>query len=389
MKEKVLTRLELFDLVWSTPMSSLAREFAMSDVGLAKLCRRHGIPRPSRGYWARRAAGRTVKKPKLPNPPAGSTETIRFLLPDQLSAPLAEPETPPEVLEWIERERRPENRIEVPARVHRYHPLLQKTKESLEHRYGDSRGARVSRREGLDVSVGAESVQRACLLLQGLVVALEKRDFGISVRSEWSHQTTVHVLGEEVGMNLKEPFRRQASASPSVRPRKEGGGVPRSYAPPTYEPSRILRLTLSSYGVDTVFKDRDGVPLEYQLNEIVIALVRLAIEVHRPRRLQREEEERRRREQEERRREFERKRDWFEEGRNAWLDHERRLAFLAALEAEAASAAATDAVISEYVEWARRYIDWADPIRRLLAALKNGAAPEFARWQPRLSFGRW
>ncbi len=70
MKEKVLTRLELFDLVWATPMSSLAREFAMSDVGLAKLCRRHGIPRPGRGYWARRTAGQTVKKPKLPNPPA-------------------------------------------------------------------------------------------------------------------------------------------------------------------------------------------------------------------------------------------------------------------------------------------------------------------------------
>ncbi|MBP7674978.1 MAG: hypothetical protein KBB14_01555 [Thermoanaerobaculia bacterium] len=389
MREIVLSRSELFERVWNTPMSSLAQEFAISDVGLAKICRRHGVPRPGRGYWARHAAGQTLKRPKLPAPPAGSAETIRFLIPEPLPESVQNPASPPEVLEWIEREQRPENRIEVPARVGRYHPLLQKTRESLEHRYGDFRGARVSRREGLDVSVGPLSVHRACLILQALVVAIEKRGFRIAVRSDWSHQTTVQLLGEEVGLNLKETFRRQTSRPTPVRSIRDVGGSSSNNATPPYEASGVLRLTLSSYGVDAVFKDRDGVPLESQLNEIVIALVRLAIEVHRPRRLQREEEERGRREQEERRREFERKRDWFEDGRSAWLDHERRLAFLAALEAQAASATANDTVISEYVEWARRYIDWADPIRRLLEALKNGTAPEFARWQPRSSFGRW
>ena len=41
-----LTRAELYEKVWATPMRTLAKEFGMSDVGLAKVCRRHDIPVP-------------------------------------------------------------------------------------------------------------------------------------------------------------------------------------------------------------------------------------------------------------------------------------------------------------------------------------------------------
>ena len=39
-----LTREELYKRVWSTPMSKLAADFGLSDVGLAKVCKRHKIP---------------------------------------------------------------------------------------------------------------------------------------------------------------------------------------------------------------------------------------------------------------------------------------------------------------------------------------------------------
>ncbi len=62
-----VTREELYALVWSEPMSLLARKFGLSDVGLAKMCRRAAIPVPQRGYWAKRQAGRQVEP--LPLPP--------------------------------------------------------------------------------------------------------------------------------------------------------------------------------------------------------------------------------------------------------------------------------------------------------------------------------
>ena len=55
----VLTRAELYEKVWTIPMRKLAKEFGISDVGLAKLCRRHEIPLPGRGYWARIQFGQT------------------------------------------------------------------------------------------------------------------------------------------------------------------------------------------------------------------------------------------------------------------------------------------------------------------------------------------
>jgi hypothetical protein len=47
------TREELYDLVWSRPISKLAKELGVSDVGLAKACKRADVPLPGLGYWAK------------------------------------------------------------------------------------------------------------------------------------------------------------------------------------------------------------------------------------------------------------------------------------------------------------------------------------------------
>jgi len=59
-------REELYEKVWSRPMRILAMEYGISDVGLAKVCRKLGVPVPGRGYWAKKAAGGIVpKRPSL------------------------------------------------------------------------------------------------------------------------------------------------------------------------------------------------------------------------------------------------------------------------------------------------------------------------------------
>ena len=61
-----LTRAELYEKVWATPMRTLGQEFGMSDVGLAKVCRKHNIPVPPVGYWRRKETGYKVTQPLLP-----------------------------------------------------------------------------------------------------------------------------------------------------------------------------------------------------------------------------------------------------------------------------------------------------------------------------------
>jgi hypothetical protein len=60
-----LSRDELYEKVWSLPGSKLAKQFGISDVALAKVCKKFGIPRPDRGYWARLEAGQMLSKPPL------------------------------------------------------------------------------------------------------------------------------------------------------------------------------------------------------------------------------------------------------------------------------------------------------------------------------------
>lgn len=69
-----ITRAELYELVWRTPMSRLAGEFGISDVALAKTCDRLAVPRPGRGYWAQIAAGMKVKRPPLGKVASGAQE---------------------------------------------------------------------------------------------------------------------------------------------------------------------------------------------------------------------------------------------------------------------------------------------------------------------------
>ncbi|MCA1607589.1 MAG: hypothetical protein LC775_19465 [Acidobacteria bacterium] len=55
-------REEIYNEIWSEPIQHVAKRYNLSDVGLAKVCRKLNIPRPGRGYWAIKAAGKTTPK---------------------------------------------------------------------------------------------------------------------------------------------------------------------------------------------------------------------------------------------------------------------------------------------------------------------------------------
>jgi hypothetical protein len=61
-----LSREELYELAWTTPMIRLAKDFGLSDQGLRKVCITKQIPLPKAGYWAKVAVGRIPSRPPLP-----------------------------------------------------------------------------------------------------------------------------------------------------------------------------------------------------------------------------------------------------------------------------------------------------------------------------------
>jgi hypothetical protein len=72
------TRQALYDLVWSKSTVQIAKDFGISDVALAKVCKKHQIPKPPLGYWARVQNGHPVKKTPLVKIPALDEKEIEF-----------------------------------------------------------------------------------------------------------------------------------------------------------------------------------------------------------------------------------------------------------------------------------------------------------------------
>ena len=53
-------REEIYDKIWSQPIQHVAKEYKVSDVYLIKVCKKLDIPRPGVGYWAKKAAGKSL-----------------------------------------------------------------------------------------------------------------------------------------------------------------------------------------------------------------------------------------------------------------------------------------------------------------------------------------
>jgi AcrR family transcriptional regulator len=71
-----VTREELYQRVWSQPLTAVAKEFGLSGNALAKICNRLLVPYPPRGYWAKKGSGAVLTKPDLPAAPESPASRV-------------------------------------------------------------------------------------------------------------------------------------------------------------------------------------------------------------------------------------------------------------------------------------------------------------------------
>lgn len=172
-----LSRRELYDLVWSKPMREVAAQLGISDVGLAKVCERHRVPRPEQGYWNRRAAGQKVKQAIFAETDDPHVNRI------EIRGSFSQiPEAAREVIEKAKaarkiRARERDATIANPTfePVVEPHKAISRTAKILRKGPPDRNGGVRAVGEGLcGVDVAAASVERAISFLDALARSLEK-----------------------------------------------------------------------------------------------------------------------------------------------------------------------------------------------------------------------
>jgi len=65
-RTEIYERQKLYEEVWKEPVVVVAKRYGISDVALAKACRKLAVPLPPRGYWTRLRARNAPPRPPLP-----------------------------------------------------------------------------------------------------------------------------------------------------------------------------------------------------------------------------------------------------------------------------------------------------------------------------------
>ncbi|MCB8883998.1 hypothetical protein ACELLULO517_27420 [Acidisoma cellulosilytica] len=172
---RIFTRRELFDLVWSKPTQTIAQELGISDRGLAKICIRHDVPNPSRGYWARIRAGQKIPPPlfrEINNPALDRIQIVSAVgnLPDETREMLQKAKA-----ESAEQKKGvPKNLIDPAEPLKKPHRFITATAKELLKAKPDRWGAISAVGDGMcGVTVHKNRAQRTVTFLHALTTKLE------------------------------------------------------------------------------------------------------------------------------------------------------------------------------------------------------------------------
>lgn len=406
--EIVFERELLFNEVWESPISTLAKKYGLSDNGLRKVCIALSIPLPHRGHWAKVSAGRKIEAPTLV-PTTGATQFVSRAS-RAPTAPLGNPvrelsKDESWLQEMLEFEKKPVNAIVVESELIAPHPAvkaaanalkitlakLEKARQDSErprdHRpgqrrlnwevigssalYGYERRGQVIDLVGVPLRVSAGAADRALRIWDALIKACASRGITLSaggVLSLPGHGAKIHLrLTERVEQKIG-PVR---GLSPVRVMMKE-----HIKKMPTGE----LRIIVGVPPAESKVIDSRARPLEAQLNSVMARAFRQVL-ANKARATRAEEDARQyvilaQRREEERTTREERARIKQEEVRRqallieevgAWHQSDIIRAYVGSLmESATASGAPITAELRTWLDWATSTAESLDPTKKRL-----------------------
>jgi hypothetical protein len=348
---QVVTRKELYDLVWDTPLSKLAKKYNLSDNGLRKVCKKLDIPLPKNGYWQKIQFNKKVIKEKLPlNNSVESSITLKFRDNSQTLINGEENQ-----LNQLTKELKTQLKdiIVVPEKITKSSQLIIAAKNDLKGKkpssFHDRNGLLITSPNIINISVSPQNVTRALLFMDVFIKAIQSRGHKIII----DNGTKIVINDIQLKIDLRERLKRNI--------------VKGTYYDSTVlEPSNVLSLRLDIYPVKE-WTDSNTTQLEDKIPNIIAKLELQAIE-----------EKQNAIEREIWRREYERKRKIeadFEAKKNSeikefkslsqkanrWHQAEILRKYIAEVEKKSRENNTLTEEVAQWLEWANTKVAWYDP----------------------------
>lgn len=257
MQNDKISREQFYDLIWSKPITEVAKIFHVSDSAIHKLCKKYEVPKPPAGHWAKLKYGK--QSPQIPLP---QTEKVfeEFRLGEYVERAKKDNQSMSEfALKLVEIEADQRLIIDVPLRLLNPDPLIMKVEEAFaasigtyhlsEHLLGHYENC-------LDIKVSKEQLQRFLRICDTLIKNLRIRGHGIIIRNSESYLV---MYGEEIPIKFRE-----------ITKRKPAEVVNGRYYFAEYLPTSLLAIRLNNIS-NTEWKD-GKIRLEDQIIKILAKL---------------------------------------------------------------------------------------------------------------------
>jgi hypothetical protein len=358
-------------------------------VGFAKICKKYNIPRPPRGYWARKEAGYNIKR--LPLPP-GENVTISITSNPYSRKANKNRDLVARMSPSIQSEEEP---IVVPERLSSPHPLIKQSSEILNGRQPNDVGLVNPPKKGcLDITVSKGSLRRALRIMDTVIKFLEKQGYGVYL-SGGRTKTKIQEIPISFGISEKLVTRKKRPEEHDLNGRYRFG---HSRFIEERVPSGDLCLTIHEaedfyiYGCRQNWNDGKKSKLENRISSFIDGLVTVAIaKIERDK--EKEEDERRRIE---RQKQLEEERLKRAELRIKYLEEEARVKKLISeaknwkksqilreyvseierLATTGEQSLSLEKPLAEWLKWAHDQADRLDPLSHSPASILDEECPE-------------
>lgn len=348
METKEISRKELYDLVWSTPLSKITLQYAYTNDGIKKICMQYDVPMPQNGYWLKLKYNKKYKKEKL-NPLFDGEDKIVLAIREE-GNPINIDNTPL-TIRTKEIEKDLKAPLIVPEKLSKPDVLIKNTKE----RHNNKNKKDYKRNEIIDtvsIYVQEENYNRALRIMDTFIKLLRFR--GHSFRRDINNYGPKIVAYDvEFSFNIREKNKRILSD--------------KIYGTATYVPTGILILQIGES-----FRAKEWVDgatkLESRLAKVVAKIELDAIkelewrEQCRINKIQREQEEKIRKEYQAKKEiEFSKTKDLFSE---AEYHHKAKIIkeYIIEKEHQATTNNNLTSELTEWLKWAKEKVDWFDPL---------------------------
>jgi hypothetical protein len=358
--------LEIYNYVWTTPLSKLAIDWNVNPTQLARLCDKHSIPRPPNGYWIKISLGQSLPKPEIPNT-VKLDDTIDF-------TPLLKNRAVQSPIESA-----PTNKVKVSKTLHRPHRMTQVAKQlykkpSFQH-------ARLMEGAWLGqtyrIAVSPALFHRALIIMDTLVKEFERRGWDFEAkRSDYRRhpENTIRVDNNILTFKLREKLKqskRTLSTEEEIEKEKRGYVYHEKVNEPKGELMLILEHQVKSVSNPTL-NDNKKYLIEDKLGFFFDWIIE-ATEVANKNKVMRQQEEELRKKRSEFDAQFnalvavqESHIDTLFESFNQWQKVEQGRQFLNAVETKMTEQGPLTKYQNVWLEWANNILTLADPIGKVI-----------------------